>query len=117
MSPAHSTCLSACANRDPPCPKKLRCPAQDNNAGLLKQCVACLHKRSVHKLTQTYLTLGLADLAAAANLDSAREASPVAQDRCPGCGACFRTRASSLSTACPHCACGGRSEAHLWGLT
>ena len=47
---------------------------QDNNVGLLQQCLHCLSKRSIHKLTQTYLTLSLADLAAAASLSSAREA-------------------------------------------
>ena len=31
---------------------------RDNNAGLLEQCAKCLSKRSIHKLTQTYLTLG-----------------------------------------------------------
>ena len=47
---------------------------QDNNMGLVRQVAASIHKRSIQRLTQTYLTLSLTDLAAAVKLPSAEAA-------------------------------------------
>ena len=49
-------------------------PPQDGNLGLVKQVVASLTVRSVQRLTQTFLTLPLADIAASAGLAGAAEA-------------------------------------------
>jgi COP9 signalosome complex subunit 3 len=46
----------------------------DGNLGLAKQVAASVPARAVARLTSTYLTLSLADLAAAAGLASARDA-------------------------------------------
>lgn len=46
----------------------------DGNLGLAKQLVAALPARGVARLTSTYITLPLADIAAAAGLGSAAEA-------------------------------------------
>lgn len=46
----------------------------DKNLGLVKQCVESLYKQNIQRLTQTYLTLSLADIAAAVELPSAKEA-------------------------------------------
>ncbi|PNW71934.1 hypothetical protein CHLRE_16g671100v5 [Chlamydomonas reinhardtii] len=48
--------------------------AADGNLGLVKQVVASLTVRSVQRLTQTFLTLPLADIAASAGLAGAAEA-------------------------------------------
>lgn len=42
---------------------------QDNNLGLVKQAKASMVKHRILKLTQTYLTLPLEDLAKLANLE------------------------------------------------
>ncbi|KAL5717699.1 hypothetical protein ACHQM5_010672 [Ranunculus cassubicifolius] len=46
----------------------------DNNLGLVKQVVSSLSKRNIQRLTQTYLTLSLQDIANRVHLDSAKEA-------------------------------------------
>lgn len=43
--------------------------AKDNNLGLVKQCAPAAKRRSVKRLTQTYLTLSLADIAAKTGLE------------------------------------------------
>jgi hypothetical protein len=47
---------------------------QDNNLGLAKQVIASLYKRNIQRLTQTYLTLSLQDIADTVQLDSQKEA-------------------------------------------
>lgn len=47
---------------------------EDNNLGLIKQCVSALKRRNIKKLTDTYITLSLSDIARQANLDSEKEA-------------------------------------------
>ncbi len=51
-----------------------RAPAQDGNAGLLKQALAARQMRHTQRLTQTYLTLSLADIARHVGLASPQEA-------------------------------------------
>ena len=46
----------------------------DNNLGLVKQCLSALHRRNIQKLTSTYVTLSLVDIAKAARLKDAKEA-------------------------------------------
>lgn len=46
----------------------------DNNLGLAKQVIASLYKRNIQRLTQTYLTLSLQDIADTVQLDSQKEA-------------------------------------------
>ncbi|GLC41581.1 hypothetical protein PLESTB_000699900 [Pleodorina starrii] len=48
--------------------------AADNNLGLVRQVVASLAVRSIQRLTQTFLTLSLTDIAAHAGLPGAEEA-------------------------------------------
>jgi len=47
---------------------------RDKNLGLAKQCMQALIRRNIHRLTQTYLTLSLADIAQSAGLADAAEA-------------------------------------------
>lgn len=47
---------------------------QDNNVGLVKQVLASRPMRTIQRLTQTYVTLSLAEIARAAGLKSADEA-------------------------------------------
>jgi COP9 signalosome complex subunit 3 len=47
---------------------------QDNNFGLVKQCIDALKQRKIQRLTSTYLTLSLDDIAQNAGLSSAKEA-------------------------------------------
>jgi COP9 signalosome complex subunit 3 len=47
---------------------------EDNNFGLVKQCIQALARSNIQRLTQTYLTLSLADIAKAVNLQSPKEA-------------------------------------------
>ena len=47
---------------------------QDNNLGLVKQAVSSLYKRNIQRLTQTYLTLSLQDIANTVKLNSPKEA-------------------------------------------
>ncbi|RAL46920.1 hypothetical protein DM860_005199 [Cuscuta australis] len=46
----------------------------DNNLGLVQQVVASIHKRNIQRLTQTYLTLSLQDIANAVQLRNPKEA-------------------------------------------
>lgn len=46
----------------------------DNNLGLVKQAVSSLYKRNIQRLTQTYLTLSLQDIANIVKLNSSKEA-------------------------------------------
>ncbi|XP_022922816.1 COP9 signalosome complex subunit 3 isoform X2 [Cucurbita moschata] len=46
----------------------------DNNLGLVKQAVSSLYKRNIQRLTQTYLTLSLQDIANSVKLNSPKEA-------------------------------------------
>lgn len=47
---------------------------QDTNMGLVRQVVASLVKRNIQRLTQTYMTLSLTDIASSVGLASAQEA-------------------------------------------
>ena len=47
---------------------------KENNFGLVKQCIQALARSNIQRLTQTYLTLSLADIAKAVNLQSPKEA-------------------------------------------
>jgi hypothetical protein len=47
---------------------------QDNNLGLAKQVIASLYKRNIQRLTQTYLTLSLQDIADTVQLDGQKDA-------------------------------------------
>ncbi|KAG8482964.1 hypothetical protein CXB51_022010 [Gossypium anomalum] len=46
----------------------------DNNLGLVKQVVSSMYKRNIQRLTQTYLTLSLQDIANRVQLNSPKEA-------------------------------------------
>ncbi|CAN6572384.1 unnamed protein product [Malus baccata var. baccata] len=46
----------------------------DNNLGLVKQVISSMYKRNIQRLTQTYLTLSLQDIANSVQLNSAKEA-------------------------------------------
>ncbi|XP_043705970.1 COP9 signalosome complex subunit 3-like isoform X2 [Telopea speciosissima] len=46
----------------------------DNNLGLVKQVVSSLYKRNIQRLTQTYLTLSLQDIANTVQLSTPKEA-------------------------------------------
>ncbi|KAK9674315.1 hypothetical protein RND81_12G225500 [Saponaria officinalis] len=46
----------------------------DNNLGLVKQVVSSIYKRNIQRLTQTYLTLSLEDIANSVQLNSPKEA-------------------------------------------
>ncbi|KAK1318587.1 COP9 signalosome complex subunit 3 [Acorus calamus] len=46
----------------------------DKNLGLVRQVVSSLYKRSIQRLTQTYLTLSLEDIARRVQLQTAKEA-------------------------------------------
>lgn len=48
--------------------------SQDNNLGLAKQVIASLYKRNIQRLTQTYLTLSLQDIADTVQLEGQKEA-------------------------------------------
>ncbi|TYG49480.1 hypothetical protein ES288_D10G097600v1 [Gossypium darwinii] len=54
--------------------RNLRSLCQDNNLGLVKQVVSSLYKQNIQRLTQTYLTLSLQDIANTVQLSSVREA-------------------------------------------
>lgn len=45
-----------------------------NNLGLVKQVVSSMYKRNIQRLTQTYLTLSLQDIANTAQISTAKEA-------------------------------------------
>ncbi|KAK9272295.1 hypothetical protein L1049_002666 [Liquidambar formosana] len=46
----------------------------DTNLGLVKQVVSSMYKRNIQRLTQTYLTLSLQDIASTVQLNSPKEA-------------------------------------------
>ncbi|XP_050234503.1 COP9 signalosome complex subunit 3 [Mercurialis annua] len=46
----------------------------DNNLGLVKQVISSIYKRNIQRLTQTYLTLSLQDIATTVQLNSPKEA-------------------------------------------
>ncbi|XP_022683564.1 COP9 signalosome complex subunit 3 isoform X3 [Setaria italica] len=46
----------------------------DNNLGLAKQVLSSMYKRNIQRLTQTYLTLSLEDIARSVQLDTPRDA-------------------------------------------
>ncbi|XP_021299105.1 COP9 signalosome complex subunit 3 [Herrania umbratica] len=46
----------------------------DNNLGLVKQVISSMYKRNIQRLTQTYLTLSLHDIASTVQLNSPKEA-------------------------------------------
>ncbi|KAG6767109.1 hypothetical protein POTOM_028288 [Populus tomentosa] len=47
---------------------------EDNNLGLVKQVISSMYKRNIQRLTQTYLTLSLQDIAKIVQLSSPKEA-------------------------------------------
>ena len=47
---------------------------QENNLGLVKQVVSSMYKQNIQRLTQTYLTLSLQDIANTVQLNSPKEA-------------------------------------------
>ncbi|KAL6960454.1 COP9 signalosome complex subunit 3, partial [Sarracenia purpurea var. burkii] len=46
----------------------------DHNLGLVKQVISSMYKRNIQRLTQTYLTLSLQDIASTVQLNSPKEA-------------------------------------------
>ncbi|XP_064478967.1 COP9 signalosome complex subunit 3-like [Ornithodoros turicata] len=48
--------------------------SRDNNTGLAKQCLAALYKKNIQRLTKTFLTLSLADMANRVQLSGPTEA-------------------------------------------
>ena len=42
--------------------------------GLVKQCLASLHKKNIQRLTKTFMTLSLVDMAIKVQLPSAKDA-------------------------------------------
>lgn len=53
---------------------KLYCYFSDKNMGLAKQVLASLYKRNIQRLTKTFLTLSLVDVANRAKLESVQQA-------------------------------------------
>ncbi|XP_061088860.1 COP9 signalosome complex subunit 3 isoform X2 [Conger conger] len=47
---------------------------RDNNMGLVKQCLASLYKKNIQRLTKTFLTLSLQDMASRVQLSGPQEA-------------------------------------------
>ncbi|XP_022657041.1 COP9 signalosome complex subunit 3-like [Varroa destructor] len=56
------------------CQKNSERFARDGNTGLVKQCVSALTRKNIKKLTKTFLTLSLADVAQRCELAGAKEA-------------------------------------------
>ncbi|KAA8581066.1 hypothetical protein FQN60_002647 [Etheostoma spectabile] len=48
--------------------------ARDNNTGLVKQCLSSLYKKNIQRLTKTFLTLSLQDMASRVQLSGPLEA-------------------------------------------
>lgn len=46
---------------------------KDKNFGLVKQCIQSLYRRNIQRLTQTYITLSLQDIATAVKLNTTKE--------------------------------------------
>lgn len=47
---------------------------KDNNFGLIHQCLSALRRRNIQKLTETYMTLSLTDIAKAIKVQSVKDA-------------------------------------------
>lgn len=47
---------------------------KDNNFGLIHQCISALKRRNIQKLTETYMTLSLTDIAKAIKVQSVKDA-------------------------------------------
>uniref|UniRef100_A0A8C2HL88 COP9 signalosome complex subunit 3 n=1 Tax=Cyprinus carpio TaxID=7962 RepID=A0A8C2HL88_CYPCA len=47
---------------------------RDNNSGLVKQCLSSLYKKNIQRLTKTFLTLSLQDMASRVQLSGPQEA-------------------------------------------
>lgn len=47
---------------------------RDQNMGLVKQCLSALYKKNIQRLTRTFLTLSLADVANRVQLSTPQEA-------------------------------------------
>jgi len=47
---------------------------RDHNMGLVKQCITAMYKKNIQRLTKTFITLSLTDMANRVKLPSAREA-------------------------------------------
>ncbi|MGH0128011.1 UNVERIFIED_CONTAM: hypothetical protein FKN15_062418 [Acipenser sinensis] len=47
---------------------------RDNNMGLVKQCLSSLYKKNIQRLTKTFLTLSLQDMASRVQLSGSQEA-------------------------------------------
>ncbi|RWS22858.1 COP9 signalosome complex subunit 3-like protein [Leptotrombidium deliense] len=47
---------------------------RETNMGLVKQCLSSLHKKNIQRLTKTFLTLSLSDMASRVQLANAKEA-------------------------------------------
>lgn len=60
--------LEACVNTNT---EKFK---NDSNLGLVKQVLSSLYKRNIQRLTQTYLTLSLQDIASTVQLETAKQA-------------------------------------------
>lgn len=56
-------CTASC-----PCEVKLNPSSQDFNIGLLRQCDRAFRRRTIQRLTETYITLSLSDIAQAVDL-------------------------------------------------
>jgi COP9 signalosome complex subunit 3 len=52
----------------------LRDGHQDNNFGLVKQCIQDLYRRNIKRHTQTFLTLSLSQIAESVKLASPKDA-------------------------------------------
>lgn len=50
---------------------------KDKNLGLIKQCITALSRNTIQKLTETYLTLSLNDIAKTAKISSSEDAEKV----------------------------------------
>jgi len=50
---------------------------KDNNLGLIKQCLSALSRNTIQRLTETYLTLSLSDIAKLSKLSSPQEAEKI----------------------------------------
>jgi COP9 signalosome complex subunit 3 len=50
---------------------------KDNSSGLVQQCISALSRNTIQRLTETYLTLSLSDLAKMAKLSSPQEAEKI----------------------------------------
>ncbi len=60
--------------KTPRCFARLIVTTQDGNTGLVKLVLAGRTKRAIQRLTQTFLTLSLADIAEQVGLENASEA-------------------------------------------